>query len=46
MSRDKSYQLTKAKQRDLIIHNHQGKALPKKYRFILFADKRVLGFNP
>ena len=46
MSRNKSYQLTKAKQRDLITHNQQGKALPKKYRFILFGDKRVLGFNP
>jgi adenine-specific DNA-methyltransferase len=36
----KSYDLSDAEQRDLITLIQQGKALPEKYRFILFEDKR------
>lgn len=36
----KSYELSEAEQRDLVTLIHQGKALPEKYRFILFEDKR------
>jgi len=36
----KSYELSDAEQRDLITLIQQGKALPEKYRFILFEDKR------
>lgn len=40
MSRDAAYELTPAEKRDLIKLIEQGRALPEKYRFILFADKR------
>lgn len=40
MSQKKSYELTDAEQRDLVTLIQQGKALPEKYRFILFEDKR------
>jgi len=36
----KAYDLSEAEQRDLINLLQQGKALPEKYRFILFEDKR------
>jgi DNA modification methylase len=36
----KSYDLSEAEQRDLVTLIQQGKALPEKYRFILFEDKR------
>jgi hypothetical protein len=36
----KSYELSDAEQRDLVTLIHQGKALPEKYRFVLFEDKR------
>ena len=36
----KAYDLSEAEQRDLISLIQQGKALPEKYRFILFEDKR------
>jgi site-specific DNA-methyltransferase (adenine-specific)/adenine-specific DNA-methyltransferase len=36
----KSYELSEAEQRDLTTLIQQGKALPEKYRFILFEDKR------
>lgn len=36
----KSYELSEAEQRDLMTLIQQGKALPEKYRFILFEDKR------
>src|SRR5882757_4571575 len=36
----KSYDLSEAEQRDLLTLIQQGKALPEKYRFILFEDKR------
>src|SRR5690242_1960687 len=36
----KSYELSEAEQRDLVTLIQQGKALPDKYRFILFEDKR------
>jgi DNA modification methylase len=36
----KTYELSEAEQRDLLILIQQGKALPEKYRFILFEDKR------
>jgi DNA modification methylase len=36
----KSYELSEADQRDLVTLIQQGKALPEKYRFILFEDKR------
>ena len=36
----KSYELSEADQRDLTTLIQQGKALPEKYRFILFEDKR------
>ena len=36
----KAYELSEAEQRDLIALIQQGKALPEKYRFILFEDKR------
>ena len=36
----KSYDLSEAEQRDLVNLIQQGKALPEKYRFILFEDKR------
>jgi hypothetical protein len=35
----KSYELSEAEQRDLVHLIQQGKALPEKYRFILFDDK-------
>ncbi len=35
-----SYELTDAEKRDLIKMIEQGRPLPDKYRFILFADKR------
>ncbi len=40
MARPKTYDLTAAEQRDLMALISQGKALPEKYRFILFEDKR------
>ena len=36
----KSYDLNEAEQRDLVMLIQQGKALPEKYRFVLFEDKR------
>lgn len=36
----KTYELSEAEQRDLFNLIQQGKALPEKYRFILFEDKR------
>ena len=36
----KTYDLSEAEQRDLFNLIQQGKALPDKYRFILFEDKR------
>ena len=36
----KSYELSEAEQRDLVTLIQQGKALPEKYRFVLFEDKR------
>ena len=36
----KAYDLSEAEQRDLMTLIQQGKALPEKYRFILFEDKR------
>ena len=36
----RSYELSEAEQRDLVTLIQQGKALPEKYRFILFEDKR------
>jgi len=36
----KSYELSEAEQRDLTTLIQQGKALPEKFRFILFEDKR------
>jgi hypothetical protein len=36
----KSYDISEAEQRDLVTLIQQGKALPEKYRFILFEDKR------
>lgn len=36
----KSYELSDAEQRDLMGLIRQGKALPERYRFILFEDKR------
>ena len=38
----KSYDLSEAEQRDLVTLIQQGKALPEKYRFILFEDKREI----
>lgn len=35
----KSYDLSEAEQRDLVTLIQQGKALPEKYRFVLFEDK-------
>jgi DNA modification methylase len=35
----KSYELSEAEQRDLVTLIQQGKALPEKYRFVLFEDK-------
>jgi DNA modification methylase len=35
-----SYDLSESEQRDLVTLIQQGKALPEKYRFILFDDKR------
>ncbi len=35
-----TYELTDAERRDLIELIQRGKALPEKYRFILFEDKR------
>ena len=35
-----AYDLADAEKRDLIQLIQQGKALPEKYRFILFEDKR------
>ncbi len=37
---DSTYDLTDAEKRDLIKLIEQGKPLPEKYRFLLFADKR------
>lgn len=36
----KAYELSESEQRDLITLIQQGKALPEKYRFTLFEDKR------
>jgi hypothetical protein len=36
----KTYDLSEAEQRDLVTLIQQGKALPEKYRFVLFEDKR------
>ena len=36
-----SYEISDAEQRDLIQLIQHGKALPEKYHFILFEDKRV-----
>ena len=36
----KAYDLSEAEQRDLVTLIQQGKALPERYRFILFEDKR------
>lgn len=36
----KAYEISEAEQRDLITLIQQGKALPEKYRFVLFEDKR------
>ena len=36
----KTYELSEAEQRDLVTLIQQGKALPEKYRFILFEDKQ------
>lgn len=36
----KDYELSEAEQRDLMTLIQQGKALPEKYRFVLFEDKR------
>ena len=36
----KTYDLSEAEQRDLFNLIQQGKALPEKYRFVLFEDKR------
>ena len=38
----KSYDLSEAEQRDLVTLIQQGKALPEKYRFVLFEDKREI----
>src|SRR3989338_6769657 len=35
-----AYEITDAEKRDLIRLIQQGKALPEKYRFVLFEDKR------
>ncbi len=40
MAKPTSYDLTDAEKRDLIQLIQQGKALPEKYRFMLFEDKR------
>jgi len=40
VARQKTYDLSEAEQRDLTLLIQQGKALPEKYRFILFEDKR------
>jgi site-specific DNA-methyltransferase (adenine-specific)/adenine-specific DNA-methyltransferase len=40
MPHDAAYDLTDAEKRDLIKLIEQGKPLPEKYRFLLFADKR------
>jgi adenine-specific DNA-methyltransferase len=37
---DTAYELSDAEKRDLIKLIEQGKPLPEKYRFLLFADKR------
>lgn len=36
----KDYDLSEAEQRDLVTLIQQGRALPEKYRFVLFEDKR------
>ena len=36
----KAYDLSEAEQRDLVMLMQKGRALPEKYRFILFEDKR------
>jgi site-specific DNA-methyltransferase (adenine-specific)/adenine-specific DNA-methyltransferase len=36
----KTYELSEAEQRDLFSLIQQGKALPEKYRFVLFEDKK------
>lgn len=40
MPRDAAYELTDAEKRDLIKLINEGRALPEKYRFLLFDDKR------
>ena len=40
MSRPTPIQLTEAEKRDLVTLIEQGRALPEKYRFVLFEDKR------
>ena len=37
---ESAYDLTDAEKRDLIKLIEQGRPLPEKYRFLLFADKR------
>ncbi len=40
MARDTPLNLTDAEKRDLVALLQAGKALPEKYRFLLFEDKR------
>lgn len=40
MARNDAYELSETEKRDLIALIQQGKPLPEKYRFLLFADKR------
>lgn len=40
MTRPEAYDLSDAEKRDLIALIQAGKALPEKYRFLLFEDKR------
>jgi len=42
----KAYDLTETEQRDLFTLIQQGKALPEKYRFILFEDSKRLAAAP
>ena len=40
MVKNETYDLSDAEKRDLIALIQAGKALPEKYRFLLFEDKR------
>ena len=40
MARNDAYELSDAEKRDLIALIQGGRALPEKYRFLLFEDKR------